>query len=214
METSHAQTAPVDPAEHWEGLYAATDRRSVSWFEQTPTRSLAMIEAIGLEPDAPVLDAGGGASTLAPELIRRGFTDVTVADISAAALEQGRSAAGEAAARIRYLEADLTDHRFERRYRLWHDRAVFHFMVDPAARDAYVTTLRGALVPAGHLVIATFGPQGPTRCSGLPTARYGAAELERALGPGFELRSAEESIHTTPGGGEQQLLYAHLVRDA
>jgi SAM-dependent methyltransferase len=205
-----AHPKPENQARHWQGIYSENDRRSVSWFEAAPERSLAMIEAIGLESDAPILDAGGGASTLAPELVRRGFTDVTVADISPGALEQARAAAGDLAARIVYLELDVTAHRFERRYRLWHDRAVFHFMVDPASRAGYVSSLRGALVHGGHLVIATFGPQGPTRCSGLAVARYGADELAHALGPGFVLRSAEESTHMTPGGSEQQFLYAHL----
>jgi SAM-dependent methyltransferase len=199
---------------HWEHVYAEKDPRAVSWYEPSPDRSLALIEEARLGPDAAIIDVGGGASGLAGALLEAGFTDVTVADISPAALERARAGLGDAARRVHWIEADVRDHDFGRRCDLWHDRAAFHFMVDAGDRDAYVWTLRRALRPGGHLIVATFGPEGPTRCSGLPVARYGAEELAGALGEDFRPVSASLHEHRTPGGAVQPFLYAHLSRAA
>jgi SAM-dependent methyltransferase len=200
--------------DHWEDVYGRNDPRAVSWYEPAPERSLAWIERSGAARDAAILDAGGGASSLAAELVARGFEDVTVADISAAALERSRSAAGAAGDRIRWIRADLRDHDLGRRYDVWHDRAVLHFMVDARDRDRYVDTIRASLRPGGHLVLATFGPDGPERCSGLPVRRYAASDAEALLGDDFELVAAEDADHTTPGGSTQRFLYALLRRRA
>lgn len=198
---------------HWQRVYSDRSPQEVSWYEPTPRVSLEMIGEAGLAPDAAILDAGGGASGLAGHLLAAGFTDITVADISAAALRRARENLGPEAERIAWLQADLRTHRFDRRFDLWHDRAVLHFMVDPADRAAYLETLRGALRPGGHLVVATFGPEGPTRCSGLPVGRYDAAELAALLGDELTLRSSRLLEHRTPSGSTQQFLYAHLIRD-
>lgn len=139
---------------------------------------------------------------------------MSVADISAAALERGRTQAEHAGTSITWIEADIRTHDFGRYYDLWHDRAVFHFMVDHADRERYIRALRRTLLPGGHLVIATFGPQGPTQCSGLPVQRYSAEELQRVLGDDFELASSSLAVHRTPSGASQQFLYAHLLRRA
>lgn len=201
-----------DSAEHWEGTYARKEPAGVSWFEDRPEISLAMIEAAALAADAAILDVGGGTSRLAGELHRRGFGDITVADISSRALEEAQAELGPAAAEIRWFVADVRNHDFARRFDLWHDRAVFHFMVDQEDRDAYLATLRRSLQPGGHLVLATFGPEGPTSCSGLPVRRYSAQDMSEVLGREFELIREELTLHATPNGGEQQFQYALFRR--
>jgi trans-aconitate methyltransferase len=199
--------------EHWERVYTEREPDAVSWFEPFPRSSLAMIDALGLPLDAPIVDVGGGASQLAAGLARRGHTDITVVDISVEALKRARRGLLEAD-RIGWVLADIRDHDFGRRFALWHDRAVFHFMVSPRDRSAYLTTLERSLEPTGHVVMATFGPAGPTRCSGLPVARYGAAALTAAFGDRAALVSSRLEQHRTPSGASQQFLYAHLAAAA
>lgn len=199
--------------EHWERVYVEKAPEEMSWFEPTPQSSLAMIDALGLPLDAPIIDAGGGSSHLAAELLRRGYTDITVADISAAALERARGAVPEPE-RVAWVVADLRAHSFDRRFALWHDRALFHFMVNGADRDAYLSTVRRSLLIPGHVIVATFGPDGPTSCSGLPTARYDAAELAAAFEGHARLADAHLEVHRTPSGRSQQFLLAHLITQA
>jgi SAM-dependent methyltransferase len=200
-----------DPA-HWDASYSKTTPAVVSWYEPRPQRSLELIQATGLGHEARILDVGGGASRLAAQLLGMGYTDLTVADISPAALVHARAQLGSDAARVTWIEADVRTHDFGRRYDLWHDRAVFHFMVSVADRKGYLNVLRRTLRPGGNLVIATFGPQGPTRCSGLPVQRYDAEDLAGVLGEDFVLASSSLASHRTPSGASQQFLYAHLLR--
>lgn len=199
---------------HWERTYTDKTVDQVSWYEPQPQRSLDLIEATQLGHDARILDVGGGASSLAARLLGLGYTDLTVADISPAALAHAQTELGSDAARITWVEVDIRSHDFGRWYDLWHDRAVFHFMVDPADRDGYLDVLRKTLRPGGHVVLATFGRQGPTRCSGLPVERYGADDVQRVLGEDFELLSSTLADHHTPSGRSQQFHYAHLRRRA
>jgi SAM-dependent methyltransferase len=199
---------------HWERIYDERDPHAVSWYQQAPERSLKLIEAASPSLTAAILDVGGGASSLASALIGAGYEDVTVADISTKALADARQEAGDRANAIQWVEADIRDHDFGREYDVWHDRALFHFMVDPTDRDLYLETLRRSLRAGGHAVIAGFGPEGPTRCSGLPVVRYGAQELAAALGDDFELLSEDSEIHITPNGARQEFIYAHLRRVA
>jgi SAM-dependent methyltransferase len=201
-----------DDRAHWERAYAEKTPVRVSWYELLPQHSLALIEAANVSLDAGVLDVGGGASSLAAQLLGMGYTDLTVADVSPAALAHARAELGSDAGRVSWIEADIRSHDFGRRYDLWHDRAVFHFMVSPADREAYLKVLRRTLRPGGHLIIATFGPQGPTQCSGLPVERYSAEGIQRVLGEDFELASSSLATHHTPSGASQQFLYAHLRR--
>jgi len=202
-------------SEHWSQVWTDKNPAEVSWFEEMPRASLALIKELNLPLEAPILDLGGGASGLAVELRRRGYTDVTVADIAPAALEKARESKareslGPAGEGIEWVVADVRSHDFGRRFALWHDRAVFHFMTDAADRHAYLETLRRSVVPGGHLIIATFGPEGPTSCSGLPVVRYSGEELADTLGPGTQLVSCHLEDHHTPSGNTQQFLYAHL----
>ncbi len=145
-----------------------------------PQPSLTAINALGLTPDAAILDVGGGASTLAAELVAAGHTDVTVLDLAASALDHAQDQHGGQSREIKCTTADIRDHAFDRRFDLWYDRAVFHFMVSDSDRASYVQTLERSLEPRGPVIIATFGPDGPTRCSDLPVHRYGRRAGPRA----------------------------------
>jgi SAM-dependent methyltransferase len=160
----------VSSEAHWDGVYAQRDPTEVSWHEPAPEISLALIERTGLGRDAAILDVGGGTSGLARALLRDGYSDVTVADISAGSLRQAQTALGAEAGLVGWVQADVRTHDFGRRYELWHDRAVFHFMVSAADRDAYLEALRRALRPGGHAVLATFGPDGQSAAADCPPA--------------------------------------------
>jgi SAM-dependent methyltransferase len=203
----------VGTRDHWQHVYATRAPEEVSWHEQSPQTSLELIDASGVAGDAPIIDVGGGSSRLAGELLRRGYSDVTVADVSGTALERARGELGEGATRVTWVEADVRDHDFGRSFELLHDRALLHFMVEEHDRAGYLATLRRSLAAGGHLIIATFGPDGPTQCSGLPVRRYGAEAVSKLLGPEFELLSTRLREHTTPSGRSQQFHYAHLRRN-
>ena len=180
----------------------------MSWFQPVPQKSLQLIRETGITTSDPIIDAGGGASTLVDHLLDEGFTDITVLDISASALDRSRARLGERADAITWIVADVTEFEPDRRYALWHDRAVLHFLTESADRARYVAAVRQSLRPGGHLLLATFGPQGPLRCSGLEIRRYDVPRLEKLLEPGFELRAHEIDDHETPGGSSQQFLFS------
>jgi trans-aconitate methyltransferase len=171
----------------------------VSWYQDAPSLSLKLIEALGIGHDAAVIDVGGGASVLAEHLVARGFVDVSVLDISAAALAEARRGLGDAAP-VSWLHEDLLAWRPERRFDLWHDRAVFHFLVTSDDRSKYLQTLHSAIGVEGFIVLATFAPDGPEFCSGLPVACYSVADLAHLLGAGFELLETRREEHITPQG--------------
>lgn len=204
---------PTPSAEaHWQDVHSRREPEQVTWYERVPESSLALIAEADLGPDAAILDAGGGASTVARHLLDAGYTDLTVADISSRALERARAQLGDRASEVKWIQADLRSHDFGRRYDLWHDRAAFHFMVDPADRAGYLAVLSRTLRPGGHLVLATFGPEGPKRCSGLPVSRYDPETLAHTLGPDYRLVSSRLTEHRTPRGEMQQFLHTHFVR--
>lgn len=210
--TENGSEMRTDAAAHWDASYESRGTDEVSWFESSPRASLRLIEHAGLGPTAPIIDVGGGASRLAAELLARGFRDVTVADISSGALEAARAEQGSEGARVQRIEADVRTYDFGRQFDLWHDRAVFHFMVESADRSAYLANLRRHLAHGGYLVLATFGPDGPTSCSGLPVQRYDADQMAVQLGDEFEPLDQELMTHLTPRGGEQQFQYALFRR--
>jgi len=183
-------------ARHWEAAYAGRGFDGVSWYQHVPRVSLELIAALGVPAGAAVIDVGGGASALVDHLVKQHFGDVSVLDLSAAALAEARR-------RVNWLNEDLLLWRPERRFDVWHDRAVFHFLVATDERDAYLELLRSALRGDGCVVLATFAPDAPERCSGLPVARYTADELADLLGPGFELVATRREVHTTPTGNTQ-----------
>jgi SAM-dependent methyltransferase len=197
----------VDRATHWEQVYRTRNPAEVSWYQADPDRSRRLIRETGIALTDPILDVGGGASLLVDRLVEAGYRDVTVLDVATAALAQVRARLVDVAA-VHFVAADVTRFEPSRRYALWHDRAVLHFLTDPVDRTAYLDTIRHALRPRGHVILATFGADGPTRCSGLPVERYDATRLQALLGSRFILRSAETERHLTPDGGEQQFQYA------
>jgi methyltransferase family protein len=201
-----AQRTTKERARHWDSVYADTAVDRVSWYQDAPSLSLELIARLGVERDAAVIDVGGGASTLADHLVEAGVVDVSVLDVSAAALAEGRRRLGDAAP-VSWLNEDLLAWRPERRFDLWHDRAVFHFLVSSADRETYMQTLRSAIRAEGFVVIATFASNGPKSCSGLPVARYSAAGLSGLLGAGFEVVETRREEHITPGGVMQPLTW-------
>jgi len=199
----------TDKQQHWETVYRTKAPDAVSWYRPHLDTSLALIERAAPDRNTAVLDVGGGASTLVDDLLARGYRDLSVLDISAAALNVARERLGEAADKVTWLAADLLDAPLpQARYDLWHDRAVFHFLTEAEQRAHYLRQLTRALKPGGHAVLATFGPQGPVKCSGLDTVRYDAERLVRVLGDGFTLVDSMLEFHATPFGTIQPFLYA------
>lgn len=198
---------------HWETVYATKTTDTVSWYRPHLDNSLALIERVASDRNAAVLDVGGGSSTLVDDLLARGYRDLSVLDISEEALSVTRERLGESAKNATWFVADLLDAPLqEARYDLWHDRAVFHFLTEAEQRASYMQQLVRALKPGGHVVLATFGPDGPVKCSGLDAVRYDAESLTRALGHGFALIDSMLESHATPFGTTQQFLYALFQR--
>lgn len=197
---------------HWDTVYGTKPVTDVSWYEPVPAKSLELVRASGIRLDEPIIDVGGGASFLVEELLSRGYRDLTVLDISSEVLQGLRKRLATRADAVTLLNLDVTAFRPEKRYALWHDRAVFHFLVNATDRARYVDALRRALGPKGHLIIATFGPEGPERCSGLDVVRYDAAGLAALLGPDFKLMESSLETHHTPRGASQQFQYCRFQR--
>jgi len=197
---------------HWEKVYGTRAEDEVSWFIADPETSLSLVESSGIDRTDPVIDVGGGTSRLVDHLLARGYTNLTVLDISATALDKARQRLGEQAGQVRWLEADVCELQDEQRYRLWHDRAVFHFLVEEADRRAYLDRLGTHLLPDGHVIVATFSFEGPTECSGLPVEQYDTDKLTATFGKDYELVNILEEIHVTPAGKEQAFNYFHLRR--
>jgi SAM-dependent methyltransferase len=203
-----------DRLAHWQSIYAAKGERGVSWFQDSPQPSLALIEEVG-DASSAVIDVGGGASRLAEALLQRGFRDVTVLDLSPSALAAAGARIGGGAERIQWIVADATAWEPPRAYDVWHDRAAFHFLVAEPDRAAYLSRLARAFRPGGHAIIATFAPDGPERCSGLPVMRYDADGIGRALGAAFRRVGTRRHEHVTPWGTPQQFqfsVFRHLPR--
>ncbi len=192
---------------HWEHVYSSKDPTEVSWYQGASQLSLQMIAATGVESGGAIIDVGGGASTLVDNLLDSGYSDVTVLDIASAALERSRARLGDAAKKITWIEQDILHFEPNRSFKLWHDRAVFHFLTEKNQQRHYADLLLKAVEPGGHVILATFGPDGPERCSGLPVQRYSTEELSGLLEPAFELQAQDLEEHKTPGGSVQQFLY-------
>jgi len=197
---------------HWEGIYGDKNSTEVSWYQEVPDKSLALVVSTGTSQEDAILDVGGGASTLVDHLLDAGYGDITVLDLASRAFDQSRRRLGERASAASWVVSDITRFKPQRKYRLWHDRAVLHFLTDPADRRRYMSVLQQALDPGGHVVIAAFGPEGPLKCSGLEIRRYTIEMLAELLGPEFELQSHELDNHQTPMGATQQFLYSCWTR--
>ncbi|PZA11151.1 SAM-dependent methyltransferase [Rhodopseudomonas palustris] len=198
--------------DHWQTVYATKSEQDVSWFQDTPTISLELIAVLGLAPEAAIIDVGGGASRLVDHLFDRGHRDLTVLDLSEAALTATRKRLGERAATVDWIVADITEWQPKRSYALWHDRAAFHFLTADSGRLSYRERLTRAVAPGGYAIIGTFASDGPERCSGLPVMRYDTDGLQREFGSEFEMIDSRREIHATPWGAEQRFQFATFRR--
>ncbi|SCK30583.1 class I SAM-dependent methyltransferase [Streptomyces sp. WMMB 322] len=212
--TDHGAGRPEDAAartEFWEGVHHSKDVDGVSWWQSVPGLSLGLVDDTGLGPHEPIIDVGAGWSTLVDHLLERGYRDLTAIDLSVTALQTVRDRLGPAGKDVQLTMADVLDLDMGRQYALWHDRAVYHFLTEPEERDDYRASLERSLRPGGWLVVATFGPDGPTTCSGLPIVRYTHAQLADQF-PGFQLIDTAGEDHLTPWGTSQQFTAVLLRR--
>lgn len=200
----------TERAGHWDDVYRTKALDQVSWFQPHASTSLRLLTGTG-GPGRSVLDVGAGASPLVDDLLAAGYGDVTVLDVSAAALDVVRARLGDDD-RVRTVVADLLSWEPDRTWDAWHDRAVFHFLVEPADRATYARVAARAVAPGGVAVIGSFGPDGPESCSGLPTARHDSEGIAEELGPAFRLEASERELHRTPSGAEQAFAWAVLRR--
>lgn len=201
--------------DHWERVYSTKATTSVSWFQEHAETSLSIIRSTCVAKDAAIIDVGGGASKLVDGLLFDGYDNLSVLDLSVAALSAAKQRIGSLSAKVTWLEADVTkvdlpNHYFD----VWHDRAVFHFLTTPEDRAAYVSTVLCAVKPGGHVIVATFAEDGPTQCSGLPVMRYRADELHAEFGDSFTLLQHSKEVHHTPFGTDQQFVYCYCRKVA
>ncbi len=202
----------MDRRAHWERVYSKKAPSELSWFEPLPETSIRFIEAAGLGQGARILDIGCGTSTLVDQLLTLGYHNIGVLDVAAAALRECRQRLGSRAAGVEWIECDVTEFKSRHQWDLWHDRAVLHFLTEPADMEAYRNALLTALSDQGQAVIATFGPQGPTRCSGLNVRRFDIDSLQEVLGADMELVDHRLQDHVTPSGVAQQFLFCRFRR--
>jgi len=206
----------VDAQQHWERVYRNKRSTEVSWYAPHLGVSLRLIEAAAPRRDAAIIDVGGGEATLVDDLLDRGYLHVSVLDLSLTALDVAKARLGGHAGAVGWLCGDVTTFPFwSHQYDVWHDRAVFHFLTSPRDRAAYVRQVAHAVKPGGHVIVATFGPEGPTKCSGLDVVRYEPYALHDEFGPAFDLMKHETELHRTPGGVFQQFTYCYCkISDA
>lgn len=198
---------------HWETIYETKNHKQVSWFQEHAGMSLQFIRDSGVPKDAHILDVGAGASVLVDGLLDAGYHNLSVLDISAAALQAAQARLDPAAARVNWIEADITKLELPlASIDVWHDRAVFHFLTDPLDRQRYVQTVLHAVKPGGHVIVATFAEDGPLKCSGLDIVRYRPETLHQEFGNGFELLKSATELHQTPAGADQNFVYCHCRR--
>jgi 2-polyprenyl-3-methyl-5-hydroxy-6-metoxy-1,4-benzoquinol methylase len=204
----------MDPKTHWETIYRTKDVHEVSWFQSEARRSLDLITRICPDRAAPIIDVGAGASVLVDNLVAAGYQNLSVLDLSEAALEISRDRVGTNSAKVKWVRADVLRAQFDARaYTVWHDRAVFHFLTNASDRQTYVEQVRRAVRPGGHVLVATFAEDGPEYCSGLPVVRYSAEGLHSEFGTDFLLVRSEHEDHRTPRGAEQSFLYCLCRRE-
>jgi SAM-dependent methyltransferase len=198
--------------EHWQRVYSTKSEQEVSWYQHSPSPSRQLLGLVGATRDSAIIDVGGGASLLIDTLAQEGFRDLSVLDVSDAALKRARERLGSKSADVLWIAADITKWTPSRFYDVWHDRAAFHFFTNSSERVAYVQRLREALRPGGHAIIATFALDGPDKCSGLPVQRYDPAGLKEVLGDDFSLMHSRRHDHMTPAKMLQRFQFSVFRR--
>jgi SAM-dependent methyltransferase len=203
----------MNPKEHWEQVYSTKPTEKLGWFAPHLQTSFDWIGKLGLGMETPIIDVGGGASTLVDDLLDTGYQSVTVLDISRQALSLAKARLANRADMVTWIEGDVISTDLPvGHFELWHDRAVFHFLIEPEQQREYRDQLLKTLKPGSHLIIGTFAPDAPPRCSGLTVQRYSPEQLENALGGEFELQRQHNELHTTPSGVDQMYLYCQFRR--
>lgn len=197
---------------HWQSVYTTKDEKAVSWFQERPDISIDLIHATGVDANASIIDIGGGASRLVDALLNEGFKTITVLDLSEQALATSKARIGAMGAQAQWVVADVTTWEPSQTYDVWHDRAALHFLTDPKDRAAYAERVAKAVPVGGHVIIGTFAPDGPERCSGLPVIRHDARTLGELLGPSFELAESKRHDHQTPVGAIQKFQFSRFRR--
>ena len=200
--------------DHWEQAWKRGQAGDKSWFQEYPRLSVTMIRDCGQGPDSPIIDVGGGASSLVDVLLEEGYSDLAVLDISRASLDQARERLGAKADQVEWICTDITRFQPRRQWSLWHDRAVFHFLTRASHRESYKHALDLGLAPGGYLVISTFAEDGPRKCSGLDVVRYGEDSIRAEFGEAFELIGHQREAHPTPMGTIQQFGYYRFRKKA
>jgi 2-polyprenyl-3-methyl-5-hydroxy-6-metoxy-1,4-benzoquinol methylase len=204
----------MDARTHWEKIYNTKAPDQVSWYRPHLETSLALINRAAGDRIASIIDVGGGESTLVDDLLEQGFQNITVLDVSQAAIDVNKARLGERASGVHWIVADITRVQLEPQfYDVWHDRAVFHFLTSQEQRAAYVRQVAKSVRSGGYVIVSTFGPEGPTKCSGLDVVRYNADSLHDEFGPRFRLVESSKEIHKTPFGTTQQFLYCYCRLD-
>lgn len=194
--------------EHWDHIYATKAPDQVSWYCPHLNASLELVERASVSHRAAIIDVGGGESTFVDDLLTRGYEDISVLDISQTAIDASKRRLGKDAQRVEWITGDIREIELPpSQFELWHDRAVFHFLTNASDREAYIRQVVHAVKRGGHVIIGTFGPEGPTRCSGLDVVRYDADSLYHEFGRRFRLLESTKQLHRTPIGTVQQFLY-------
>lgn len=199
--------------QHWEQIYLSKAIDEVSWYQPVPQTSLSLIAGLGLDPDAAIIDVGSGESLLVDHLLRAGFNDLSLLDISSKALEKVRQRLGTNGSQVRYHVSDVTGFKPGRNYQLWHDRAVLHFLTDETEVENYVAVLNEAVAQGGYVIIAAFSVDGPTKCSGIEVKQYDEAALDHLLGDEYEMIQSFRSVHQTPFNTSQEFIFGVFRRN-
>jgi len=200
----------VDAKAHWEKVYQTKEPEAVSWYRAHLETSLALIERAAHSRSASIIDIGAGESTLVDDLLARGYKAITVLDVSETAFDVTKKRLGSLAKQINWIVADITQVQLEPlAYDVWHDRAVFHFLISMEQRAAYIRNVANAVKNDGHVIVSTFGPEGPTKCSGLDVMHYDSESLHGEFGSRFRLVESSKELHRTPGGATQQFVYCY-----
>lgn len=192
---------------HWENIFKSKDTSKVSWYQAVPESSLSLIEKLYLPLDSRIIDVGCGDSCLSNFLLDKGFTDISAIDISAIAIDLSKKKMGEKAKQINWIVDDITSFSTDKKFDIWHDRAVFHFLTDKIDIDNYIQTVSEKISPKGYLIIATFSENGPNQCSGLIVKQYSENEMLRVFGKYFQMIECFTENHQTPSGGSQNFLF-------
>lgn len=202
----------MDNKAHWDNVFTHKSDQQKSWYQAYPATSVEFIEALQLAKDAAIIDVGGGDSHLAEALLEKGYTDITVLDISAAAIENARARLGEKADLVQWITSDILQFVPARQYDCWHDRAVFHFVTHPESILHYTQLMKDAIRQGGALIVGTFAEDGPEKCSGLPVQRYSQAALAEVLRPAFEKIHCIDEKHQTPFNTMQSFTFCRFRR--